>query len=135
MRQGVKHQYFGDENDFLKYGILRGLVQNDVRLLVAWMLTHDDGRTDGKFIDYLHHPKRWRHHDPDLFDFLKQVSDTGAVRSTRPMESWSGLGGTYLTSIVPDDRRGRSEWTEYLVRNLDGHQLAFFDPDNGIEIP
>ena len=40
----MKDQYFGDISDYRKYGILRALrskVQGT--LLVAWMLTPDDG--------------------------------------------------------------------------------------------
>jgi hypothetical protein len=40
----MKNQYFGDINDYRKYGLLRMLHSTgDGRLLVAWMLTPDDG--------------------------------------------------------------------------------------------
>ena len=44
----MKDQYFGDVNDYLKYGLLRALQsQGDLKLLVAWMLTPNDARSDG----------------------------------------------------------------------------------------
>ena len=47
----MKDQYFGDINDYRKYGLLRAVVcTSGLRLMVAWMLTPDDGSTDGKFI-------------------------------------------------------------------------------------
>jgi hypothetical protein len=45
----VKDQYFGDVNDYLKYGILRELAKSAGTLHVVWRLTPSDGSTDGKF--------------------------------------------------------------------------------------
>lgn len=48
---GMKGQYFGDINDYRKYGLLRALQSSgEGSLLVAWMLTPDDGRPDGNFM-------------------------------------------------------------------------------------
>jgi hypothetical protein len=45
----MKHQYFGDINDYRKYGLLRALQSSSLGgLLVAWMLTPDDGGPDGR---------------------------------------------------------------------------------------
>jgi hypothetical protein len=50
----MKDQYFGDVNDFRKYGLLRVLVGTDhLRLGVCWMLTRPDSRTDGGLLAYL----------------------------------------------------------------------------------
>ena len=55
----MKNQYFGDINDYRKYGLLRALQSNgDGRLLVAWMLTPDDGGPDGGFRTYLQESER-----------------------------------------------------------------------------
>jgi hypothetical protein len=44
----MKNQYFGDINDYRKYGLLRGLSnRGEIRTAVCWMLTTDDGRGDG----------------------------------------------------------------------------------------
>ena len=46
----MKNQHFGDISDYRKYGLLRALQSSgDGRLLVAWMLTPDDGSRDGGF--------------------------------------------------------------------------------------
>ena len=43
----MKNQYFGDVNDYRKYGLLRAISLNtDWNLLVAWMLKPDDGGPD-----------------------------------------------------------------------------------------
>ena len=70
----MKDQYFGDINDFRKYGLLRSIsLAGDFRLLVAWMLTPDNGSTDGKFISYLKEPKKWSKYDQSLYHSLKEI--------------------------------------------------------------
>jgi hypothetical protein len=50
----VKNQYFGDINDYRKYALLRALTNcGGIRTTICWMLTPDDGRGDGGFMDYL----------------------------------------------------------------------------------
>ena len=69
----MKNQYFGDINDYKKYGLLRSLANNGLyKIGLCWMLTANDGRSDGRFITYLNEPKRWRHYDPTLFDLLQK---------------------------------------------------------------
>jgi hypothetical protein len=44
----VKNQYFGDINDYRKYGLLRLLTnRGEIRTAVCWMLTRDDESIDG----------------------------------------------------------------------------------------
>ena len=43
----MKNQYFGDVNDYRKYGLLRALQgEGSLSTLVAWMLTPDDGSNE-----------------------------------------------------------------------------------------
>lgn len=61
----MKNQYFGDINDYKKYGLLRSIESaSSLRLLVAWMLAPDDGSTDGEFVEYLDEPEKWENYDP-----------------------------------------------------------------------
>jgi hypothetical protein len=67
----MKHQYFGDVNDYPKYGLLRGLAgTGDLKIGVCWMMTADNRTKDGRKTGYLSKPDLWRRHDPELFDFL-----------------------------------------------------------------
>jgi hypothetical protein len=60
----MKNQYFGDVNDYRKYGLIRLLTgRGEISTAVCWMLTPDDDRTDGKFTDYLGSPEKWRRSD------------------------------------------------------------------------
>lgn len=131
----MKHQYFGDVNDYRKYGLLRRLQSDSgLRLGVCWMLTADDSRTDGKFVDYLARPARWRGYDPELFDSL--ATAVGVSRHIGHARADGILGDVVcVDAAVPDHRQERRAFFTTAHRALGGVDLVFFDPDNGIEIP
>jgi hypothetical protein len=132
----MKNQYFGDVNDFRKYGLLRLLtIQDRLRLGVCWMLTEPDGRRDGEHRSYLSKPAEYRHRDPDLFDWLKRaVNKTQHLRTTR-LEA-SGLLGqtTFQSAGLTDNLSQRSEYFRECAALFAGCDLVFFDPDNGMEV-
>lgn len=130
----MKHQYFGDVNDYRKYGLLRCIQrESGLRLAVCWMLTPDDGRTDGRFISYLGEPHKWRQHDPELFDLLAEGVPSG--RSLRHVEEKQILPRSILIdTTVSDDRRVRDTYFRAAFRTFGDASVVFFDPDNGIEV-
>lgn len=132
----MKNQYFGDINDYRKYGLLRAIARcSRLRLLVAWMLTPNDGSTDGKFISYLENPAKWAHHDPALFQGLKYLVDSDSQRQVRMIASSQLLGHAgYFSSIVPDAAIERSQWFKWLAEAARSHDFVFLDPDNGLEV-
>lgn len=68
----MKNQYFGDINDYRKYGLLRILADSGkLKIGICWMLTSDDKRSDGRRISYLQSPSKWSDYDKDLFEQLK----------------------------------------------------------------
>jgi hypothetical protein len=129
----MKNQYFGDVNDYRKYGLLRAFQeQGQGRLLVAWMLTPEDGRGDGERRAYLDKPDRWRPYDPDLFELLQSAP----VRDASLIERSGLLPNTsYYPPLVPDAEMDRALWRQGLLDAATNVDLAFFDPDNGIEVP
>lgn len=132
----MKHQYFGDVNDYRKYGLLRALQSgHEGNLLVAWMLTTDDGSSDGGFRKYLQEPARWAHYDPELFEGLHSLLGSKATPSVSSMER-SGLlpRAAYHSAPVPDALRERETWRTDLLRAAAGVDLVFLDPDNGVEV-
>lgn len=132
----MKDQYFGDINDYRKYGLLRTIVRaTGFRILVAWMLTPDDGGTDGKFISYLAHPDKWSRHDPVLFQKIKELLASGRERQVSLIEG-SGLipKAEYFSSLVPDTASGRSSWFSSFAQSTQGSDCIFLDPDNGLEV-
>lgn len=133
----MKNQYFGDINDYRKYGLLRSL-QSDGHgtLLVAWMLTPDDGGRDGGLRSYLDAPEIWRKYDFELFDDLVGMLRTATQPFVSLMEGSGLLPRTkYYASMVPDGRLERDVWFKDLLRAASGADLVFLDPDNGIEVP
>ena len=131
----MKNQYFGDVNDYKKYGLLRGLsCDGAIKTFVCWMLTESDNRSDGNKTAYLENPGQWRHHDPDLFDSLAK-----SVRNTkRDVKQAEHLGiiprARYYPTLLYDDAESRTEYFQNMYTAADSSDLIFFDPDNGLEV-
>ncbi len=132
----MKNQYFGDVNDYRKYGLLRLLAgQGGLSTAVCWMLTPDDGRSDGRFTEYLRQPERWRAHDPALFDALGEMV-------ARPEGRDIALAGEvdilpaarFFVRTLRDDFQSRRRYFEVFWSVAEGCDLIFFDPDNGLEV-
>ena len=130
----MKDQYTCDINDFEKYAILRELSRaTDLPPLLVWMLTARDETKHGNNIDYLDDPKTYRPHDPELFDVLNRIVETGA-RSTLAIEQSGILGAARfirspLQATVASRSKMMDAWREEAAASP---ALSFFDPDNGL---
>ena len=105
----MKNQYFGDVKDYLKYGLLRCFAASGLELGVCWLLTRDDGSTDGSDRRYLEQPSL-REHDPALYDFLRVTCAKPGGRMVSHLEASGLFAGPLLQRIHPGDRcraRGR----------------------------
>jgi hypothetical protein len=133
----MKNQYFGDINDYRKYGLLRALQSTSHGgLLVAWMLTPDDGGQDGRSRLYLQQPKRWRGYDAELYDGLVSLLKPGTRPDVLLMESSQLLPNTrYYSALVPHRREDRAAWGRGLLDAARNIEWVFLDPDNGTEVP
>lgn len=132
----MKNQYFGDINDYRKYGILRALAGDDVQILICWMLTPNDARADGKFIQYLTDPCRWQAYDPVLFDVLQAEVLTRGRRDVACVKERMLIGrATFVDAILDGTAASRNSWLAELRQKRKNADLVFFDPDNGIEVP
>jgi len=132
----MKNQYFGDINDYRKYGLLRSIIYaSQLKLLVTWMLTQYDGSTDGKFISYLGKPEKWAHHDPELFHGIKGLLKNSTKRNVALIEQTALLpGAVYFSDYVPDRSVDRESWFNLLLRASSESDIVFLDPDNGMEV-
>ncbi len=133
----MKNQYFGDINDYRKYGLLRILQSTgNLKLLVAWMLTSNDSGPDGGFRSYLQHPGTWMRYDPELFTGLADLLRSNSIPSVSLIENSALLPRTsYYSIVVPDASKEREAWHQGLLVAAREIDLVFVDPDNGIEIP
>jgi len=125
----VKDQYFGDVNDFRKYGLLRILTRDTgLRLGVCWMLTPPDGRTDGRHLSYLTKPTKFRRCDTELYDWLSRVIQGESDRRTARIEGTKLLGQSVFYSEVLQDRRvDREKWFAESHKTLNECDLIFYD--------
>lgn len=135
----MQDRYTGDIGDFVKYGLLRALSYG-LKLGVAWYLYPDESHNDdGRHVEYLHAPKKWRHRDECLYDGLKAFVEGGS-RQTAAIEQAGLLGNAKFSRellnsgslAVPKRRVWRSNWFSNAVSDLDGCEIVFADPDNGL---
>ncbi len=133
----MKNQYFGDINDYRKYGLLRAFQSAGLGgLLVAWMLTPDDGGQDGRFRSYLREPERWKRYDPELYDGLVSLLKSATAPAVSLLETSNLLPNTrYYSALVPDRREDRDTWRRGLLEAARHVDWVFLDPDNGLEVP
>jgi len=129
----LKNQYFGDINDYYKYGLIRKLTDGGkIRTAICWMLTPDDSGNEGRRTDYLNQPKKWRHFDPELYDHL--VVSRG-IRNIRAIESERILiNCSFYSDILNGNSKKRCLYFEAFSRISSGSDLVFFDPDRGLEV-
>jgi len=132
----MKNQYFGDINDYRKYGLLRGLADAGLSIGVCWLLTEDDGQGDGELRRYLAKPSHWRRYDPELYDRLQRLRHPGVQRDLRHAAEWELVpGAIYFDEIVTDTEGQRDAYFDAAFEALHGSDVIFFDPDIGIEVP
>jgi hypothetical protein len=132
----VKNQYFGDVNDFRKYGLLRSIAKaTDLRIGIHWMLTENDGGSDGGLRAYLDQPQRWRLHDSALFDSLAQLRTGHQTPNVALAREWNLIpGASYFDELIPDSAEGRAAAMFASAFKLKDCDLVFLDPDNGTEV-
>jgi hypothetical protein len=132
---GVKDQYVGDVNDYLKYALLRALTRaHGGTLQVCWMRTAPDGRTDGGRLGYLNGRDGLRTLDPLVFDELARIVRSGR-RSVRAVQDARMLGGArFHSALLGDEPAARRRHFERIFAGLGPQDLVFFDPDNGLEV-
>ncbi len=132
----MKNQYFGDVQDYRKYGLLRHLTGSGrMSLGVVWMLTPDDEGTDGAKIAYLNQSKPYRHLDPDLFDFLYKFVHEDKQRNVIQAGTIGFMpNAVFVSDVIPDDIESRRVIVSDALHAVSSVDLVFFDPDNGFEV-
>lgn len=132
----MKDQYFGDVNDYRKYGLLRQLGGHGrLRTVVCWALTESDGSSDGAKTGYLERPDQWQRFDPELFAFLRRQVVRRAERCVAVIERASILPNcSFFGEMLPENPRSRDSFLQRCLGVANGADLLFFDPDNGLGV-
>ena len=133
----MRDQFVGDIGDFAKYGLLRALVRDGgaARLGVVWYANRDDpGSSHGGEITYLNKGVGFYYQcDPELYSSLDAIVHSGRRRISAVEES--GLLGKdtpFWSELTPGSRPQRAIWLAGALQRVEGCDLVFLDPDNGI---
>lgn len=131
----MKNQYFGDINDYRKYGILRIFSNNgQISTLVCWMLTPNDSRSDGRLINYLDNDEIFSRFDPKLYNILSKCIRSGK-RNVDCCQEYNLIDNAgYNNSYLSDNIIAREKYFSDLYIQAKKYDLVFLDPDNGLEI-
>jgi hypothetical protein len=125
----MRDQYAGDVSDVLKFAFLRALAGKDRTLGVAWYYAPgDDGRSDGRHLEW-RDEAAWRALDEELHAGLAALPERSVAALERAM-IWPEGVLFHRESMPP--RAGRSAWGTRKRSALDGADIVFLDPDNGI---
>ena len=144
----MQDRYAGDIGDFGKYGLLRALCGDDLRLGVLWYAFEGDDEQspgDGNRIDYLEPPdERLRECDPDLFKRMHMLVYGGdrsiaAIEKSGVLPEDTFFHGEVLTFKDRERPRERAAkrrmWLASGREAMKDAEVVFVDPDTGLEIP
>jgi hypothetical protein len=132
----MKVQYFGDINDYRKFALLRLFaIEGILRTGICWMLTENDERADGNKRTYIRQPAKWRSFDAKLFDALSAVPIIPTMTDLEKIEREALIpNATFYHAITPDARAARELFHKRCRLAFAETDLAFFDPDNGLDV-
>lgn len=140
----MQDRYAGDIGDYIKFGLLKALLQEDFRLGVNWYRTDppdsEIDRTTGLFRQQdgkFRIPTGCEVCDPPLARALQSISDLdGPARSIAALEAAALLDPARVVYYhEPICRTDRGRWHQDAIKALEGCDLVFLDPDNGLIPP
>ena len=132
----MQDRYAGDIGDYGKIGLLRMLQAHGLSVAVNWYRVapleierKEDGtfkQEDGKYLI----PDDLRVCDKDLADALFRISMSGN-RSVEALEQANLIpGARYYHELLKVENR--DEWHKCAMEKLEGSDIVFVDPDNGL---
>ncbi|MBN1663995.1 MAG: hypothetical protein JW943_10385 [Deltaproteobacteria bacterium] len=136
----MKNRFYGDVNDYIKYGILDILSEKYQSIGINWYLT-DDGHGkagDGNRVHYIDKVKEWRAFNPRIFNALKTRLECNQRNISYCCTDKVFDFNCEFTELMPDNaakteyeilRHGWHERAKHALRKCD---LIFFDPDIGV---
>lgn len=137
----MQNRYTGDIGDYGKLGLLRYLRATGLRVGVNWYLTPDESHNeDGRFTQYAHDAS-YRDCDPQLWVALAQILDANQ-RQVASLETPVILDAVFFHKRLDFSEtsfrervKKRADWHRQALAALNGCDLIFVDPDNGLMVP
>lgn len=147
----MQNRYVGDIGDYVKFALLRRILEVEGgQLGIAWYLYPDEANGDGGHTEYLDRPESesWRHLDGELFGKLKALVDRNerCICAIQRDSEILGSNTRFFSEVLKPPRtlrpntvanfRARQEWRKAWFVNLhsklEGCNVIFADPDNGL---
>lgn len=133
--------YFGNFQDFCKYGLLRELAAfakaRNIGMHFCQMVTPERKGSGGKAnYEYLDSPARYRPLAPELFDDLKEWHNTFASGDA---DDWLQKSEHLLRGVIPHNEEipacdsARAEYFQRMHHAFGCGNIVFFNPDYGLE--
>ena len=137
----MQDRYTGDLGDFSKLGILRALRETGLSIGVNWYLTPDENHNrDGCHVKYLELEK-YKSCDEELWRELKEIVENDR-RKVRYLEKNNILQAIFFSERIDFTRKTKHEreefrqsWHTRALSSLEGMDIIFADPDNGLIVP
>jgi hypothetical protein len=125
----MRDQYAGDVSDVLKFAFLRALAGADRTLGIAWYYAPgEDGRADGRHLEWRDEPA-WRKLDAELHAGLAALPER-SIAALEGATIWPRGALFHREPMPPPIERGA--WGARKRAALDGADIIFLDPDNGL---
>lgn len=139
----MQNKYAGDIGDYSKFGLLRFLVREctGLSLGVNWYLVpSEDDNNDGRFTDYLFQDGPLQRCDPGLIGILRRIvggknRNVAALEASGviPKAKYYSASLNYQPRQPRQNRDAREVWFKNSLSTLNGYNLIFVDPDNGLQ--
>lgn len=134
----MQNKYAGDIGDYGKLGLLRKLRAAGFTIGVNWYLTPDEQNGDGRYTTY---PK-YRLCDEALYVELEKIVAENR-RNVTTLETDAILSAVFFSKPLQYAAEQtktaraafRQAWHEEALRRLNGVDIVFLDPDNGLLVP
>ena len=135
----MQDRYSGDIGDYGKFGLLRVLTKQGLRIGINWYKVDPPDYERNAEGAYKQNDGKYRHYeeysscDSDLAAALMGIPDD--ERSIATLQGKDLIkDATYYDEPVPADNEKRQEWFDASVKSLDSSDIIFMDPDNGLEV-
>jgi hypothetical protein len=125
----MRDQYAGDVSDVLKFAFIRALAGADRKLAIAWYyVPGDDGSADGRHLEWRDEQARQRL-DAQLYAGLCTLPGR-SIAGLERMAIWPE-GSLFHREPMPLPHE-RWVWGVRMRAALEGADIVFLDPDNGL---